>query len=269
MRSTLWVVGAVFTSICLVSAQTRLQVVATTSMMETVLRQVGGKHVQVSVLIPPSSCPGHYDLRPGDLAAVNRTGILFRHGWEAIVQRIQQAAGKPIRIHTVQVAGNWLTPELYIEAGKQVAHTLSQIDPANRAYYQRNSEQLRQQAQKVAQAVKQQVQSTGLVGTPVICSAQQASLLSWLGLEVVGTYGRTEDLTPTLLHQLIQEGKQRKIRLVVDNLQSGADTGVQLAKELGARHVVLSNFPGGFPNTSTWEQCLRHNVDRLVLAVRR
>jgi len=78
-----------------------------------------------------------------------------------------------------------------------------------------------------------------------------------MGLKVVATYGRAEDLTPAEWQRVTVAAREAGGRLVIDNLQSGANTGVGLARELGAQHVTLSNFPGGFPHTASWESCLR------------
>jgi hypothetical protein len=36
---------------------------------------------------------------------------------------------------------------------------------------------------------------------------------------------------------------------------------------LGAKNLNLSNFPGGFDNTETWEKAIDHNVDILLNAL--
>ena len=51
----------------------------------------------------------------------------------------------------------------------------------------------------------------------------------------------------------------KRVALVVDNLQSGPNTGKQIAEDIGAAHVTLSNFPlkGSFIET------LEENVAKL------
>jgi zinc transport system substrate-binding protein len=38
-------------------------------------------------------------------------------------------------------------------------------------------------------------------------------------------------------------------------------------KEIGAVQVTLSNFPGGFDNTETWEKAVENDVDLLLEAL--
>jgi zinc transport system substrate-binding protein len=103
----------------------------------------------------------------------------------------------------------------------------------------------------------------------VICSDQQAEALRWFGLKVIGTYGRPEDFNPSSMHKLVGLGRNGKARLVIDNLQSGPDAGKELAHELGAVHVVLSNFPGGFNGAPTWAKTVHVNLERIIDALGR
>jgi len=52
--------------------------------------------------------------------------------------------------------------------------------------------------------------------------------------------------------------------LIIDNMQSGQDAGAGIAEELGSARVILSNFPGGYENTETWEKAIDYNVALLL-----
>lgn len=67
--------------------------------------------------------------------------------------------------------------------------------------------------------------------------------MKWAGFDIMATYGRSENLTPRALRDLIEIGRKHHVRLVVDNLQSGPEIGSQIAEDIGAGHVVLTNFP--------------------------
>ena len=245
-----------------------LRLTATTSLLSSLLKDIGGERVQVNVLIPPASCPGHFDLRPGDVAAISRSGVLFAHQFERFVDRVGEVAGKQVRVYRIAVQGNWLVPGTYVQAAEKVAAILSQIDPAGRAVYQRNLKQLRLRATRLDVELQTRLRQAGAPNVPVIGSEMLDPLLRWMGLQVVATYGRAEDLTPAEWQRVTESARRAGARLVIDNLQSGANTGAELARELGAQHVMLSNFPGGFANTLGWENCLRENVRRVAEAVK-
>ena len=54
------------------------------------------------------------------------------------------------------------------------------------------------------------------------------------------------------------------ITLVIDNMQTGGEPGKSLAEELGVSHIVLSNFPGGYENTDTWEEAIDYNIELIL-----
>jgi zinc transport system substrate-binding protein len=96
----------------------------------------------------------------------------------------------------------------------------------------------------------------------------QEGFVKWAGFDVVATYGRPEDLSPAQMDELVTEAKDADVALVIDNLQSSAAaTGATMAQDIGAVEVTISNFPGGFDNTETWEKAIDKNVDLLLAAL--
>jgi hypothetical protein len=70
------------------------------------------------------------------------------------------------------------------------------------------------------------------------------------------------------LAQLVEAANQTGAALIVDNLQSGSTTlGEAIAGDVEAIPVTISNFPGGLPNTETWELAIDKNVDLLLAAL--
>jgi zinc transport system substrate-binding protein len=101
---------------------------------------------------------------------------------------------------------------------------------------------------------------------PAIASEFQAPLLEWFGFKVVATYGRAEDFTPQELTRLSKLALDAGVALVADNQQSGPETGIELSRALGIKHVTLSNFPD--PDGS-YSGTLTENAERLVEALSR
>jgi ABC-type Zn uptake system ZnuABC Zn-binding protein ZnuA len=98
----------------------------------------------------------------------------------------------------------------------------------------------------------------------VLCDEQQADFVEWVGLNVVSTYGRPETFTPQVIKDLVDKGKAGNVTLVIDNMQTGGESGKSLAQELGVEHIVLSNFPGGYENTETWEKAIDKNIELIM-----
>jgi zinc transport system substrate-binding protein len=103
--------------------------------------------------------------------------------------------------------------------------------------------------------------------TPVMASAMQADFAESLGLNVTARYGRAEDMAPADLIVLVKKGKKAGVKAVIDNLQSGSEAGLPFSGELGAAHVVFSNFPMFTKDAPTYEALYAYNCDLLIKAL--
>ena len=101
----------------------------------------------------------------------------------------------------------------------------------------------------------------------VLCDVQQSGFVAWTGLNIVATYDRPETFTPQVVKDLVDQGTEGSVTLVIDNMQTGGESGKSLAEELGVAHIVLSNFPGGYAGTDTWELAIDYNIDLILNAI--
>jgi hypothetical protein len=60
----------------------RLKIVATTSLIAEIVADVGGAAVEIATLIPPASCPGHFDIKPNDMKLLADARVFFLHNWQ-------------------------------------------------------------------------------------------------------------------------------------------------------------------------------------------
>jgi zinc transport system substrate-binding protein len=102
-----------------------------------------------------------------------------------------------------------------------------------------------------------------------MCAEQQAGFVRWAGLNIAATYGRPESFTPQLVRELVDIGRESSVTLVIDNVQSGQNAGAGVADELGCNRIILSNFPGCFKDTETWEKAIDQNIDLIIEAISR
>ena len=246
----------------------RLHLIATTTHLSELAEKIGRDQVTVTTIIPPGGCPGHYDLRTQDMQAAARGGVLLRHGWETFTERLVAAAATSrLKVVTIREQGNLMLPPLRARAAVEIGEALATADPKSAQRYRERARQLAAEIASQGQAVMQQASVRRLRGMPVIATDQQAPFLRWLGMDVVAEYGRAEDLNPQTLHKVMAAARRAKVRLVVDNLQSGPDTGRAMAQELGVVHFILSNFPGASDDAPDWQSTLRANVATLLRAV--
>jgi ABC-type Zn uptake system ZnuABC Zn-binding protein ZnuA len=259
-----------FASACSPGSAAKMNVVTSTSLMAYIAQQVGGDRISVTNLVPPSQHPGNFDYKPGDVKALADAKLFLLHGWpgEAYADKIIAAANNPnLKVVKASVDGNWMVPPTQAAAADKVADALGQTDTGNANTYKEAANAYRARIQTKEAAIRAKFKDVNTAQTGVICSVQQADFLKWLGFNVVGTYADAASLTPQALKDLVDKGKAAKVVFVADNLQSAKDAGKGLAEELSAKQINLSNFPGGYENTETWEKAVDKNVDLIIGAI--
>lgn len=257
---------------CTPASSNRVKVVTSTSLLAYIAEQVGGDKVKVTNLIPPVQHPGNFNIRPGDIETLAAGKLFLIHGWpgEGYVEKLVASANNPdLTVYKASVNGNWMMPPVQSEATGKVAIALIEVDGQNAASYKNNSEKYRQKIAAKETEIKIKLTKADIEKVKVIASARQADFLGWAGFKVVATYAGPNTLNPQVVKDLVDKGKQEKVILVIDNLQDGKDAGKGIAEELGAIQLNLSNFPGGFENTNTWEKAIDYNITLLLEALTR
>ena len=254
----------------------KLKVVASTSLITQIVERIGGDRVDVVNIIPPGQCPGHFDVKPGDIQQLAEADLFLLHGWqgEKFSEELIATADNPdLTVISLDIPSNsesnWMVPSVQQEATDGVAAALSQVDSANNSAYQASADEYKKVIEIKETELQGRLAGQNLANVNVICSGMQAAFLNWVGLNVVTFYGRPDSLTPQVVKDLVDTGEAENVTLIIDNLQSGQDAGAGLAEELGCARIILSNFPGGFDNTGTWEKTIDENTRRILEAIAR
>ena len=248
----------------------KLKVVTSTSLIASIVEQVGGDKVEVANIIPPAQCPGHFDVKPSNVQMLADAKLFLLHGWqgELFTQQLIQSANNPeLKVISLNIPGNWMTPMVQAQAIGNITSTLAEIDPNNASYYQGNAQSELAAITAKGNELENKLAAGNLSQLNVICDEQVTDLAQWAGFNVVASYPRPEDISAKKMQELIDQGKQAGVALVIGNLQSGtSDAGVTMASGIGAVQVTLSNFPGGFDDTRTWEKAIEKDVNLLLEA---
>ncbi len=255
---------------CQTGDKAKLTVVTSTSLMEYIVQQVGGSHLDVVNLVPPNQHPGNFDVKPGDIEKLAKARLFLLHGWpgEGYADKLIESAANPnLTTEKANVNGNWMIPSVQAAAVDRVKDILSQIDSEYAATYSKNAEAYKTRIQKKEADLKARFEQAKVVDVGVIASFRQADFLAWAGFKVVATYNDPKSLTPQLVRELVDKGKAGNVSIVVNNVQDSQDAGKAIAEEIGAVNMNLSNFPGGFENTETWEKAIDRNTDILLKVI--
>jgi zinc transport system substrate-binding protein len=250
-----------------------LNIVAGTELIADIVRDLLGHKARILTLVPAASCPGHHDVRATDIAFISKADAIILHEWQSKQKPIAdaiQAAGNASEPFDVGPGPSWLIPEYQAAASRNLAalFIVSARFPGV-VDEMRVVDKLAQRLKRIAEAVAEQEKALRpYAGVPVMVSHMQADFVRRLGMNVVADYGRAEDISPGSLMRLAEEGKKAGVRVVVDNLQSGAEAGLPLAGEIGAVHITFSNFPLFVREVPDYETLLRYNCGLLIAALK-
>jgi zinc transport system substrate-binding protein len=260
---TLWAAPAL--------AEKPVRILAGTTLVADALRDLCPEGVEIRVLIPGGACPGHFDLKPGDLALVQDAQAVILHQWQkdmaAMRNLLRAAQSEALDADYLPEPENPMLPRGQEALTRAVQGILERRFPAWAGHVRARAEARTARILAVEREMEAAFAPLRAARPAVLASALQAPLARWAGLEVAMTYGRPEELTPGRVGALLEAGRAANVVLVMDNIQSGAGAGRSLAEELGARQIDLTSFPGAPDGADTWEQALRANVRLLLQAL--
>lgn len=248
-----------------VKADRDLQVVVTTTLIGSIVQEVGGEKIKLNVLIPAGMCPGHFAISPGDLKGLEQAELVLKHGFEGenLFDKLFAKLGEDkAEVATLNLKGNWMVPSLYVRAVDRITEILSENFSDYEVFYKNKSLYYKNKVNEIVEWIKKE-KGDNFSGVKVVCSRLQKPFLEWCGFNVVASYGRSESISIEEYKKLIELSKRESIKLVVDNLQSGSKVGIPIAEELRIPHVILTNFPRKKGDKFSYLESLKNNIDKL------
>jgi zinc transport system substrate-binding protein len=235
-------------------------------MIQSMVELLTGGELEVRLLIPPSACPGHFDLKPADAVGLSKASLIIRHDYQDYLDRKLVSQNPGLEIAVLETPGHFVIPANYLKALVRVreilGERLSDLSPVLDENFALSSQRLEQAEQDALERIDE----TELSGAKALCSVRQADFLRWLGVEVVGTFPNSpEELSLLQLKQLVSSARANQVSFVAGNLQGGGPTVARgVADELGIPLCILSNFPGSNKRNATYFDLLQDNIDLLL-----
>ncbi len=241
----------------------------TTTVIGEMLRMVGGEAIETRTLIPPRSCPGHFDLSPGDAVRLSGARLMLRHDFQAYLDRRLTAQNPELELEVISTGGQIILPEAYLRGMERLCTVLCGRYPKLAATFKANHERAAAKVKKTAALARQMAEQAGFKDLPILGALKQQGLLRWLGFKVVATFSNSpDDLSVRKLAALLDTARTREIAFVAGNLQSGGETVARtVAGQAGLPVTILSNFPGSEEHNNTYHDLLLDNVSRLARTV--
>lgn len=278
------------------SPEKPLNIVVTIPVLKDLTEQVGGPHVRVISLLSGYENEHTYSPKPSDLVAVRKARLLFEVGiglevW--VSSLVKNAGSSSLRVVTTSKGiallrdrpdhdgaahaaeenerGNphvWMDPENAATMMRHITEALIQVDPAHATEYRANQASYLRKLDQLRKDLSERI--THLADRRFIAHHPAWPYLARrFGFQIVGTIQPQSGTEPSALqlHGLIAKIKKDRIKVVVSEIQLSQKIPDLLAKETGARVVVLTTLPGGLPHTETYLDMLRYNVLQLVNAL--
>ena len=244
-----------------VTCEEKPVIIATTTVLGSVVQDLAGDSVELHVVVSPAICPAHYDVKPSDVYVFSKASVILYHGFEPWITGLYEASGSKAKL--VKISGSWSTPDGIKKYYQEVASALREelgLDVSDKL------KETLEKIDSVAGEIRSRADKLGVSDVKVITMKWQEEFVKWVGFNVAADFGPPEKLSSADVDKLVEIGKNERVTLVISNLQSGTKFGESLAAEIGAVHVVLSNFPWSDPEAKTLMDLMKRNADELFKA---
>ncbi len=284
-----------------ISAQAKLNVVATLPDFGSLAREIGGDKVNVTVMAKPTEDPHFVDARPSFVVQLRTADVLIEGGAELEIgwlpPLLQNArnpkieAGKPGRViasqgirlmnvpaNVTRAAGDvhalgnphFMTDPIIAKAVAQhIAQSFSAVDAANAAAYDANYK-------KFEATINAKLQEWGTAMLPFKGQNVVAYHDSWVyfahrfGLNIDVFLEPKPGIPPSPSHlvEVIAQMRAQKIKAIIVEPFHDRKIAEKVASATGAKVVEFSQFPGGLPGTDTYVKLIDTLVSRLAAALK-
>ncbi len=278
----------------------KLQVVATTTIVADVVKNVGGDQIDLTTLLGVGMDPHTYVPTPSDAAAVHDAHILFANGagLEANLDKmLDSAGGQAVRIYLadgleLQPAAEehepgeanhdhsegdphvWFDVQNVIHWVGIIEQALSTLDPANAAIYHRQAEAYAKELKELDAWIVEQV-ATIPVGNRKLVTNHPAFgyFAARYGLEQVGAvYPISPSAEPSAqeIAALEKAIGQYSVPAVFSESTVNPRLAQQVAQDTGIRLVPLYTGSLGEPGSGaeTYIKLMRYDVQAIVEALK-
>lgn len=272
------------------SGESGLRVVATTTQVADIVREVGGDRVEVNQILQPNTDPHDYEPRPSDVQAFAEADVVFRSGgdldaWALQLIEDSGSSADVVDLSTalpVKVDGGsdnkevdphwWHDPRNVIVASGGVEVALSQAEPALARQFARNAAGFRREAARIDRQAERCFDSLPPDDLKLVTDHDAlAYFADRYGIEIVGTVipALTSEAQPSAgdladLERIIEE---QDVKAVFPESSYSAKLAEAVAADTGAstEYSLYGDTLG--PEGSgaeTWSGMIKQNADSIV-----
>jgi ABC-type Zn uptake system ZnuABC Zn-binding protein ZnuA len=284
-------------------AQGRLNVVTTTEDLASIAREVGGDRIDVEAIARGYQDPHFVEAKPSFILRLQRADLLVVVGRELEVgwlpPLIQQSRNSKIQVGAngyldaslrarildipqgqitramgdVHPLGNphyWLDPENGKVIARAIFEKLSQLRPADRAFFE---QRLNDFNGRVDAAAKRWLSTMAPYKGLKVATYHRSftNFADRFGLDVMGYVEPRPGIPPSPQHtlDLINEMKQQNVRLVLVEPYFDLRTPNSVGRATGAEVLVMPPSVGGVKEVTDYFKLFDYNINLLITALRK
>jgi zinc transport system substrate-binding protein len=238
------------------------------------VERLGGKYVDVRVMIPQGVSPEAYEPTAQQLIAFSRARIYVKIGQEAFPAEKKflhilseksasvKVVGFPKDIKQIQEDPHiWLSPTAVKELAPKICQTLITIDPSNKSYYENNLSQFLKDVEGMVSRIK-----TILVGKEgrsfLVYHPAWGYFASEFGLKQMAIEKDGKPASALHLRRIVEEAKEKRIDVIFVQRGFDAKGARSVAREIRGRIIEVD------PLEKDWLNNLPNFAASLKLAVR-
>lgn len=239
-------------------------IVCTTSAVGGIVQEYLGDSADIVVMVQPSLCPADFDMKPSDIYAVSNAKILFKQNLpgEFWLQALLDAASNT-DLRQVVISGAYNTPQGARNYIQWVGGNLSEILDIDLDV---KTSTMLADFDDIVSWMTGRAQTLHTSTVKVICMKWLMKFVEAIGFQVVATFNPPETLSAGDITNLVNTAQSEGVALIVDNLQIDVEFGKGIATQVGAEHVILTNFPGALPGTENLAKMFQYNAEQLFNA---
>jgi ABC-type Zn uptake system ZnuABC Zn-binding protein ZnuA len=228
----------------------RLTVVATTTQVADLARQVGGERVNVEGMLRPGGDPHDYEPRPSDVEAVARAAVVFRSGGEVddwLTDVIDNAGGDAEVVSLIDSVRRldedphwWQDPRNGVRAVEAIRAALTKADPRGRAAFARNAARATRTLERLDREISACIQRVPPAKRKIVTTHDALGYFARrYGVEVVGavipSLSTQAQASAGDVQRLVEQIRREGVEAVFPESSVNPDIERAIAREAGAR----------------------------------
>jgi ABC-type Zn uptake system ZnuABC Zn-binding protein ZnuA len=275
-----------------ISKDNTLRVLASTTILADITRNIAGDRAQVESLLPIGADPHSYQAAPADVAKISESDLLVLNGLEYeqfIETLLQNARGEKMIVEATaglsprKDAGNehgvdphmWLDPNLVISYVENIRDGLIQIDPDGAEIYKANADTYIAQLKDLDGWIVEQVNTIPSERRLLVTNHEAVGYFAErYGFEVAGSVipSFSSNAAPSAqeMASLIDEIKKLNAPAIFLDTADNNTLAEQIADETGGiivNDLHLESLTESAP-AATYIDMMKYNVSKIVEALK-